>query len=73
MLISVKLLAKYVIIIYALGSVHEMFESKPFQSRSTVEIPGRARRDERLSRSKLELEGRRMNRLLIHTPTFSCT
>ena len=29
-------------------------ESKPFQSRSTVEIPGRARRAERLSRSKLK-------------------
>ena len=56
MLILVKLLAKYVIIIYALGSVHESsaFESKPFKSRSTVEIPGRARREERLSRSKLK-------------------
>ena len=29
-------------------------ESKPFQSRSTVEIPGRTRRAERLSRSKLK-------------------
>ena len=29
-------------------------ESKPFQSRSTVEIPGRARREERLSRCKLK-------------------
>ena len=57
MLILVKLLAKYVIMIYALGLVHEKFfvsESKPFQSRSTVEIPGRARREERLSRSKLK-------------------
>ena len=47
MLISVKLLTKYVVIIYALGS-------KPFQSRSKGEIPGRARRKERLSRSKLK-------------------
>ena len=56
MLILVKLLAKYVTIIYALGSVHEKFasESKPFQSRSTVEIPGRARRKERLSSSKFK-------------------
>ena len=29
-------------------------ESKPFQSRSKGEIPGRARRKERLSRSKLK-------------------
>ena len=29
-------------------------ESKPFQSRSTVEIPGPAWREERLSRSKLK-------------------
>ena len=29
-------------------------ESKPFQSRSKGEIPGRARRNERLSRSKLK-------------------
>ena len=29
-------------------------ESKPFQSRSTIEIPGPARRKERLSRSKLK-------------------
>ena len=29
-------------------------ESKPFQSRSTLEIPGPARRKERLSRSKLK-------------------
>ena len=56
MLILVKLLAKYVIIIYALGSVHESseFESRPFQSRYTIEIPGQARREERLSRSKLK-------------------
>ena len=51
MLISVKLLAKYVIIIYALSSASE---SKPFQSRSKCEIPGRARRKERLSLSKLK-------------------
>ena len=56
MLISVKLPTKYVIIIYALGSVHECSasESKPFQSRSKGEIPGRARRKERLIRSKLK-------------------
>ena len=30
------------------------FYSKPFQSRSKGEIPGRARRKERLSRSKLK-------------------
>ena len=30
-------------------------ESKPFQSRSKGEIPGRAKRKERLSRSKLNL------------------
>ena len=29
-------------------------ESKPFQSRSRVEIPGQARRKERLGRSKLK-------------------
>ena len=29
-------------------------ESKPFKSRSTVEIPDRAKREERLSRSKLK-------------------
>ena len=29
-------------------------ESKPFQSRSKGEIPGRARRKERVSRSKLK-------------------
>ena len=29
-------------------------ESKPFQSRPRVEIPGQARRKERLSRSKLK-------------------
>ena len=56
MLISIKLITEYFIIIYALGSVHESSasESKPFQSRSKGEIPGRARRKERLSRSKLK-------------------
>ena len=56
MLISVKLPTKHVIIIYALSSVHECSasESKPFQSRSKGEIPGRARRKERMSRSKLK-------------------
>ena len=49
MLILVKLFAKYVII-YALGSRYIKSlasESKPFQSRSKGEIPGRARRKER--------------------------
>ena len=56
MLISVKLPTKYVIIIYALGSVHECSasESKPFQSRFKGEILGRVMRKERLSRSKLK-------------------
>ena len=57
MLISVELLSKYVIIIYALGYGHEKLaasESKPFQSRSTAEMPGRARRKERLSLYKLK-------------------
>ena len=56
MLILVKLLAKFVIKIYPLGSVHESstYESKPFQSRSKGEISDRARRKERLSRSKLK-------------------
>ena len=56
MLIWVKPLTKYVIRIYALGSVQKSSasESKAFQSRSKGEIPGRARRKERLSRSKLK-------------------
>ena len=56
MLILVKLLAKFVIKIYALGSVHEKSasESKPFQSHSKGEIPDRARPKELLSRSKLK-------------------
>ena len=56
MLTSVKLPTKYVLIIYALCSVRECSasESKPFQSRSKGEIPGRARRKERMSRSKLK-------------------
>ena len=44
---------KYVIIIYALGSAHEKFR-RLNQSRSKAEIPGWARREERLSRSKLK-------------------
>ena len=44
MLISVKLLTKYVIIIYALGSEHEKFgvwiKLKPFQGRIKGETPG---------------------------------
>ena len=56
MFLSVKLLTKYVIRIYALGSVQKSSasESKAFQSRFKGEIPGRARRKERLSRSKLK-------------------
>ena len=57
MLILVKLFAKYVVIIYALGFRYiksSASESKPFQSSSKGEIPGRARRKERLSRSKLK-------------------
>ena len=56
MLIWVKPLTKYVIRIYALGSVQKSSasESKAFQSRFKGEIPGRARRKERLSRSKLK-------------------
>ena len=56
MLILAKMLAKYFIIIYAFSSVIKSSVSgtKPFQSRSTVEIPGRARRKERLSLSKLK-------------------
>ena len=56
MLILVKLLTKYVIIISALGSVHEKFGvwikavPKSLQRR----IPGRTRRKERLSRSQLK-------------------
>ena len=52
----VKLLTKYVVIINALGSVHEKFGVwiKAVPSRSKGEIPGRARRKERLSRSKLK-------------------
>ena len=53
MLISVKQLTKYVIIIYALGSVHE--KSKPFQSSSKGENPGRARRKE-LTAKPLQIE-----------------
>ena len=57
MLISVNLLTKYVInkirhlVRYMKSSA---CESKPFQSRSKGEIPGRTRRKERLSRSKLK-------------------
>ena len=50
MRISVKLLTKYVIRIYALGSLREssVSESKVFQSRSKGEIFGRARQKEQL-------------------------
>ena len=54
MLISVKLLTKYVII-HAFGYIKSSAsESKPFQSHSKGEIPGWARRKERLSSSKLK-------------------
>ena len=57
-MILVKLLEKYVIIIYALGSVHVKFGvwikaiPKSLHSRN----PGRAKREERLSRAKLKSE-----------------
>ena len=57
MLNSVKLLTKYIIIVYALGSVvsrSSVSKSKAFQSCSKSEIPGRARQKERLNRSKLK-------------------
>ena len=49
-------LGQTVIRIYALGSVQKSSasESKAFQSRSKGEIPGRAKRKEGLSRSKLK-------------------
>ena len=52
MLISVKVFTKYVIIIYAIGSVHEKFSV--WIKASKGEAPGRARWKERLSRSKLK-------------------
>ena len=56
--ISVKLITRYVIIIYALGSEYAVkswaSEWKPFQSRFKGEIPCRASRKERLSPSKLK-------------------
>ena len=57
MLISVKVLTKYIIIVYAFGSVDEKLgvsDSKAFQSPSICEISGRAWRKKRLSRSKLK-------------------
>ena len=56
MFISVKLLTKYVIRVYALKSYMKSSasEAKAFQSRSKGDFPGRARRKERLSRSKLK-------------------
>ena len=57
MLISDKLLTKYVMITYAFKVRYmksSASETKPFQSRSKGEIPDRARRKERLSRSKLK-------------------
>ena len=63
MFISVKLLTKYVIIYLCIRFGHFLLvrymkssasESKPFQSRSKGEIPARARRKERLSRSRLK-------------------
>ena len=49
LLISVKLLAKL-----RYNNLCSSSESKPFQSRFKGEIPGRTRREERLSRSKLK-------------------
>ena len=49
MLNSIELLTKY-LIIYALGFVYEKFGSKVAPK---AKLPGRARRKERLSRSKL--------------------
>jgi len=49
MLISVKLLAKNGIGIFVLRSIGTRKSSKLLQSRSKVEIPDRARREERLS------------------------
>ena len=43
-------------------------ESKPFQSRSKDEIPDRARRNERLSRSKLKQAF-----VIVQTPNFPRT
>ena len=57
MCISVKLLTKYVIIIfihYLRYMKSSASESKPFHSRSKVEMSGRARRKERLSCSRLK-------------------
>ena len=56
MFISVKLLTTYVIRVYALNRYikSSASESKAFQSRFKGEIPGRARRKEWLSRSKLK-------------------
>ena len=56
MFILVKLLAKYVIIIYACRNMESSeSESKPFQSRFTFQIPGRTRREERLSLLQIEI------------------
>ena len=49
LLISVKLLAKL-----RYNNLCSSSESKPFQSRFKGEVPGRTRREERLSRSKLK-------------------
>ena len=57
MLILIKLLAKYFIIIYAMQVLYMKSlasESKLLQGRSTVTIPGQARREEQLSHSKLK-------------------
>jgi len=58
MLISVKLLTKYVIRIYALGSVREKLgvtiKGVPKSIKSRKLIPGRAKRKERLHHSKIE-------------------
>ena len=51
MLILTKMLAKYFIIICAVGSVREKFG---IWIKAVPKIPGRARREERQSRSKLK-------------------
>ena len=49
-------IAKYVIMIYACSHMKgSASESKPFQSRSTFQTPGRTRREERLSLLQIEI------------------
>ena len=58
MLILVKLLAKYIIMIYALGFWYMkslVSKSKTFQSCSTVKIPDRARRKKTAEPFQIEI------------------